>query len=562
MKKSAPNLVTRVALVMLALVIAPLILLGALLYQNDKKQFEKNAQYALIQEADQAEARFFDIYKGLYATLQELNETLSYGDDIDSQTLQESLKKFPINETLTSLVFEKQKGLWKLVASSHKAFPTNAINQNTLDQASAKGLEKTTWIGQANSSWFFVSKKVSSNYVIALAEPLSKINEALSVKKPYPLSVSLANADKAAPAPCSNCFFFEKQLESMPYKLLLSVSQEKFYSQLHKSWIYRIGWIALSCLTLMGAAAFALGRKISKPLKALTKAMDKVASGDLKARVPENIGGFEIGALGLQFNHTLNALEEHIETAQKERIAKERLQSEFLVARTIQENLFPKKLPAVTSLNISSRFEPASEVSGDFYDLYLSKNRLLITMADGAGKGISACLFSQSVRSALRALIDQGLALEEAVSKTSYLLTQDAQQTGMFVTAWIGVMDTSTFEITYTSCGHPPAFLKNSQGKIKPLSTGSPALGIDSRFDTQTVLFEKGEALLLYTDGLFEQRNAEGEEFGLERIQKLFRTSAQPEEVLENIEHTFKAFQGDESRLDDLTLLLLSRPRG
>ncbi len=562
MKRPAPNLVTRVALVMFILIALPLIAIGFLLYQNDKKQFEQNAKYALIEESSEAQMRFIKVYNSLYTTIQELSETLSYGDNVDTKTLEENLRRFSVDETLTSLIFEKQGDLWKLVASSHKAFPEAAIEQKELSKTDTRESQKSTWIGQANSSWFFVSKKTSPKYIIALAKPLSKIDADLSVKKPYPLSVSLVYLNKEPPAPCSKCFFFEKELMALPYKLVLSISKEKFYAQLHKSWIYRMGWISISCLAVMIAIAFFIGKRMSKPLKKLRAVMDALASGNLQARVPENIGGFEIGQIGREFNHTLDALETHIEAAQKERIAKEKLQSEFLIARKIQESLFPKKLPAVTSLKISSHFEPADQVSGDFYDLYLSNNRLLITIADGAGKGISACLFSQSVRSALRALIDQGLPLEDAVSKTSHLLTQDAEHTGMFVTAWVGVMDTTTFELTYTSCGHPPAFLKTSEGKIKPLNTDSPALGIESHFETKKISFDKGDSLLLYTDGLFEQSNASGEEFGLERTQELFAKSTQSHEVLENICTAFTTFQGDENRFDDLTLLLISRPKG
>lgn len=560
MKLKAPNLISRITLILAVVVIIPLLVIGAFFYQNDKRLYEKNARFALSEESTAAEKKFDSLIEKQLAMLSGIAEILDYQSEIDTKVLNENLHKFEQKDGLTLFVFEKKGESWKQLTSSHLGFPESILNTHELDRAVTANDHMTTWIGKSVSSWLFVGKLIKPDLIIASALPLAKVEAQLSIKKPFPVSVLLSYRSKEPAKTSASNITLEHDIPNYPYKLSLFISKASFNKALRTSWTYRMGWYALGAVAIVFIVAFVLCKRLSRPLKTLIKTLDQVAKGDLSARTPSSMGGFELAYIGGVLNETLDELKRRIESERKERKERERLSGELSLARDIQASLLPKKIPPVASLIIEPHFEPAMEVSGDYYDLYLSHNRLLICIADGADKGVKASLFSLSVRSALRALIDQGLSLKECLEKVSAQLSSDAKDSGMFVTAWVGVLDIGTYALEYINCGHLPALLKSAKGEIQPLTTNDPSLGIEAPLNPQNVQIEKGASLLLYTDGLTEQKNLAGEEFGEKALVDIFKANSEPKKLISETLSAFNAFQKEAPRHDDLTLLALSRP--
>lgn len=560
MKFKTPNLISRVTLVLAVIVIIPLMIIGFFFYQNDKRLYEKNAHFALIQESKTAEEKFLSLVETQLSLMDDMGEILNYENDVDPKTLNENLHKFQHQETLTLIVFQKKNGGWDQIASTHKAFPETLLYPKEIERAFTSNEKVTTWIGKSVSSWLFIGKLIKPSLIVVSVTPLKQIESELSVKKPFPMGVLLSYRSKESPERSPANISLEHDIPHYPYKLSLFISKANFNKALRASWTYRMGWYALGAVLIAFAVAYVLCRRLSKPLKTLVGTLEQVAKGDLSARTPPSMGGFELGYIGNVLNKTLDELKQRIDSERAERKERERLTGELELARDIQMSLLPKKIPPVASLIIEPHFEPAMEVSGDYYDLYLSHNRLLVCIADGADKGIKASLFSLSARSALRALIDQGLSLKECLEKVSTLISSDAKDSGMFVTAWVGVLDIGTYALEYINCGHLPALLKDPNGQVSTLTTSDPSLGIEAPLSPRRASLEKGASLFLYTDGLTEQKNQLGEEFGEDAVIKIIEANSNPKALISETLSAFKAFRNETPKHDDLTLLTLSRP--
>lgn len=247
---------------------------------------------------------------------------------------------------------------------------------------------------------------------------------------------------------------------------------------------------------------------------------------------------------------------------QRERVSRERLETEVQLARQIQETFIPKTLNPPTGWDLSARWRTALQMSGDFYDvIHLPDGRLGLFIADVADKGIPAALFMALTRTLVRAAILKTPSPAEALNQVNDLLYPDCEQ-GMFVTAVYGALDPTTGVFTYANAGHnPPYLLRNRQ--IRPLTRTGIALGvIESATMTEASLtLEPGDLLVFYTDGITEAFSAEGEMFGDERLKQILSSlgTASTIEVLDRLDAEVNAFVKDYPVSDDITLITLKR---
>lgn len=310
---------------------------------------------------------------------------------------------------------------------------------------------------------------------------------------------------------------------------------------------------------LGGALTLLITRRMAKPLADLSETMDTVAGGDLEARYTKDPMGFEINVLGSHFNHMVDSLLRHRATAEKERIAREVLSNELKIGQEIQKSLFPKSVPDFPGLEIAAGFIPAKEVAGDFYDLFKVGSKLMIVIADASGKGISACLYSLAVRSILRAEAASSDNLSEIIRRTNNLFCLDTDDSGTFVTAWIGLFDSSTYMLEYSSCGHPFAILKHKNGSIKELATAGTALGVVpfDKVETSLAQLSTHDQLLLYTDGIIDTHDPHKHLFGKKRLLELVSSGkdASAQKMIDRLFAEIESFSSGARQHDDLTLL-------
>lgn len=202
-----------------------------------------------------------------------------------------------------------------------------------------------------------------------------------------------------------------------------------------------------------------------------------------------------------------------------------RLEAEISIAQRIQQSLLPQSSLVTPWCEIRGRSIPATEVGGDYYDMILlSEHQVAVVMADASGHGVGAGILSAMTKSALYSQLSQDpTPVSVLANLNSTLVRMTNNQT--FVTCVYLLMDKKTKTIRASTAGHPPVFFKRaSQSMVRDIRTPNLALGVKQgvRFKEESFRFSPGDSLLLYTDGIIESANGAKEEFGDQRLRRLF----------------------------------------
>jgi serine phosphatase RsbU (regulator of sigma subunit)/putative methionine-R-sulfoxide reductase with GAF domain len=248
---------------------------------------------------------------------------------------------------------------------------------------------------------------------------------------------------------------------------------------------------------------------------------------------------------------------------QREMVARERLETEVQLARQIQQTFIPETLPQYSNWELAARWKTARQVGGDFYDVFeLSNKRLGLFIADVADKGVPAALFMALTRTLVRAAVLENTSPADALCRVNELLLPDTKQ-GMFVTAVYAVLDMNTHELTYVNAGHNPPLWIKCDGVVERLTRTGVALGAseEAKYTERVIRFDVADSLLLYTDGLTESFNMDGEFFGEERLLEALQANlcSTAAELMDVVEGALLNFVKDMPPADDLTMLVLRR---
>ncbi len=341
-------------------------------------------------------------------------------------------------------------------------------------------------------------------------------------------------------------------LTSVPSKVLLS----KMLDQ-----IYHLG-ILLACVLIIGGImAMALTKRLGRPLRQLGHVMDIVGEGKLSARYKHDRIGFEINYIGDRFNEMVVSLTEYLEEVKRERASKEAYAKELQIGHEIQKSILPHEEAEFPGLEIVVYFKAAKEVAGDFFDWLIKESELLVTIADGVGKGISGALYAFDLRSILRSFATTESELKEVVIKTNQLFRYDTKDTGNFVTAFLALYDGETRTLQYVNCGHNYPILKRATGEIIHLETKGIAFGVDeiTEVDVKTIDLSPGDLIIMYTDGITDAQNRAQELYTEKRLHDLLvATSEQlPDPLIKEIIAGIEAFMGGADQYDDMTLIIM-----
>jgi len=292
--------------------------------------------------------------------------------------------------------------------------------------------------------------------------------------------------------------------------------------------------------------------------------------------VPLQSGPKVIGVFNLESNRE-NAYSEHhlqlletfasqaalaIENARLYREALKRRDTlkELQVARGVQRALLPKSTPTVKGFSFSAMNKPSHLVSGDLYDIIrLSDGRVVLTIGDVSGKGTPSAILMADFFATYRGLLRQRFPLGVILTRLNEHLRERASREH-FVTFFLGILDPRTKKLEYINAGHNPPILFRANGTAELLDQGGPALGFveATRFEKATVKLNSGDLLVLFTDGVTEAQNPQGELFGVERLIETLRRSShrKPSALKWDIHTAVRKFVGYDSLQDDLTLLI------
>jgi phosphoserine phosphatase RsbU/P len=313
---------------------------------------------------------------------------------------------------------------------------------------------------------------------------------------------------------------------------------------------------------LIWIAAFTTGvvltRQITKAVADLYHATQYVQSGDLTHRVRIERRD-QLGVLAESFNLMTGSISGLIEEQKK----RQRLENEISIAREVQNQLFPQKLPVVPGVEMEAICKAARSVSGDYYDfIQLSPTHLAIAVADISGKGISAALLMASLQAALRSQMlaagSETMSTAELVSRLNKHLVRNTGD-DRFATFFIAVYDSATRTLRYTNAGHLPSFLISKDGALH-LDMGGMVLGVaEECCYEQGVVAVPADALLVgYSDGLVEPENVYGEEFGIKRLQQaaVYVQDSSPKVVAEALMNAAEEWAGTPEQADDMTVIV------
>jgi len=236
------------------------------------------------------------------------------------------------------------------------------------------------------------------------------------------------------------------------------------------------------------------------------------------------------------------------------------------IAREIQTWLVPSKAPEVAGADIAFASRPQNSVAGDYYDAFYptlsaaENGKLMLVIADVAGKSIPAALLMATLQASLRTIAGEGAPLGELVVRLNRYASAHSLDGRRFTTAVLGEYEPATRRLVYVNAGHNPPILRRAGGETEKLEVGGLPLGIDTgaAYDTAAMDVNPGDALILYTDGVVEAFNEKGEEFGngrwIEAIRALPDRGAQ--ESLQFLMKRVDDFVGMTRQSDDITCLV------
>jgi len=232
------------------------------------------------------------------------------------------------------------------------------------------------------------------------------------------------------------------------------------------------------------------------------------------------------------------------------------------IAREIQSWLMPSTAPAIPGLDIAFATRPANTVAGDYHDAFFRpSDRLLLVVADVAGKSVPAALLTATLQASLRTLAALPSSLVELVGRVNQYACQQSLQGRRFTTAFIAELDPVTGSLTYVNAGHNWPVLRRASGSIERLEIGGLPLGISSTksYQSGVATLVRGDLLLIFTDGLVEAENDHALEYGEDRMLPIVQTlgDASAKEALQRLMSSVELFVGATRQHDDITCLVM-----
>jgi serine phosphatase RsbU (regulator of sigma subunit) len=261
-------------------------------------------------------------------------------------------------------------------------------------------------------------------------------------------------------------------------------------------------------------------------------------------------------------NRQLQKAYDELKAAHAQIVEKERLERELQVAAGIQTSILPHALPKVAGFEFGAHMDPARVVGGDFYDVFqLDDHRIGVLIGDVADKGMPSALFMARTHALITSEALRGGAPGAVLRHVNQYLTH-LDQTDLFVTVIYGILDRRTGEFAFARAGHEPPLLVDARGTVRelPHERGMP-IGMfpDFDLDEKSVTLVSGDTLLLFTDGMYDCRNPQGERFGRERLCEVLRglAGAEAQAACNALLKTLLTYRNGANQDDDVTLVAI-----
>ena len=289
-------------------------------------------------------------------------------------------------------------------------------------------------------------------------------------------------------------------------------------------------------------------------LKKVNDTLAKITGGDLNVTVDVRANE-EFASLSDDINSTVTTLKRYIAEAAA------RIDKELEYAKQIQLSALPTNFPNSEEFGVFAQMIAAKEVGGDFYDFYkLNDTTVAFLVADVSGKGIPAAMFMMTAKTIIKDLAESGMAVNDIFTKANAKLCEN-NESGMFVTAWMGIMDIPSGKLQFANAGHNPPLLKKADGSFEYLKTraGFVLAGMEGvKYRVGEIMLAKGDRLFLYTDGVTEATNTQNELFGEDRLLEFMNKNSciDATKLLPKLKKDIDKFVGEAPQFDDITMLI------
>ena len=299
---------------------------------------------------------------------------------------------------------------------------------------------------------------------------------------------------------------------------------------------------------------FLIKKVIINNLQKINGTLSEITGGNLNVKVDVRSNA-EFSSLSDDINSTVATLKRYIGEAAA------RIDKELEYAKQIQLSALPSDFPDTENYGIYAQMIAAKEVGGDFYDFYtLDSNTVLFLAADVSGKGIPAAMFMMTAKTIIRDLAERGLSVDEIFTLANEKLCEN-NESGMFVTAWMGKIDLSTGVLRFANAGHNPPVIVHADGKCEYLKsrTGFVLAGMEGmKYRENEITLDKGDRIFIYTDGVTEATDENEALYGEDRLMSYIDKNKRlkAEELLSGLKEDIDLFAGDAPQFDDITMLV------
>lgn len=304
---------------------------------------------------------------------------------------------------------------------------------------------------------------------------------------------------------------------------------------------------------------FYLVRKlVVRNIHKINESLSAITDGNLDTVVDVR-SHLEFDSLSNDINATVDTLKRYIKEAE------ERIDAELAFAKAIQHSALPAVHPLYDNrkeFDIFASMHTAKEVGGDFYDFYfIDEDHLAFLIADVSGKGIPAAMFMMRSKTIIKSYAESGMSVEEVFTLANEKLCE-GNDAGMFVTAWMGILNIRNGKVLFANAGHNHPLVKHSDGTFEYLKSraGFVLAGMEGvRYRKNELVLEPGDAIYLYTDGVTEATDLNEELYGEDRLHSILEKYKDEtmEVICSEIKKDVDLFAGEAPQFDDITMLAL-----
>jgi len=358
-------------------------------------------------------------------------------------------------------------------------------------------------------------------------------------------------------------YVFFKPLDDTGWSVGLVCPAEDIFEGYYRL-INAIIGIVIVGLLLMLMSFSSIFNKQLEPLEELAWQAEEIASGHFDEELEESDRNDEIGKLTNSFRHMQQSLVTQMDELKQINEQKGRIEGELKIARDIQMSMLPKIFPPYPErddIDVFGQLTPAKEVGGDLFDFFIRDEKLFFCIGDVSGKGIPASLYMVVTKALFRTVSSHEAAPDRIIQALNEVMSQD-NESNMFVTFFVGVLDLPTGRMHYCNAGHDaPLLIGHTGAGMLPVDSNLP-IGVMPgwKFTRQETMMDPDTTIFLYTDGLNEAENIDHQQFEMTRVLEVARSLQQkdvfnPDAIVSQMTGAVRQFVGEADQSDDLTML-------